>query len=138
MHDEPMFSNQRARIIKCQETERFPTSLARFRCIAEALLLPLFREIASVLSLEGLSAEALVGLEQTPPWVGLRIHTPNVVICVWPTDTLNWMNFSVCLEGDPATEEISPVSYRALVYGRLAQRINQALDNALRLNEPPF
>ena len=138
MHNEPLFTNHRARIIKCQEPERFPTSLARFRSIAEALLVPHFREIASVLNLTGLFAEPLIGLEENPPWVGLRIQEPYLVMCLWPAESPQWMNFTASWGNDAPWEEISPVNYRAVVDGRLAQRIGQTLDAALLLKKPPF
>jgi hypothetical protein len=138
MHDKHLFTNQRARIIKSQEIERFPTSLARFQCIAEALLVPHFREITSVLGLEGLSAETMDGLKQNPPWVGLSIQEPRVVMYLWPAETPYWMNFTASWGNEATWEETSPVNYRAIVDGRLAQRIGQTLDAALLLKEPPF
>lgn len=71
----------------------------RFHVMATEIAAPVFREMVTVLCLEGLSVHLLMALDETPPYIGIQIHLPRTFLCVWPSPTTHELISS--LQGGP-------------------------------------
>ncbi len=112
----------------------FPLSdlgVARFRWLADTMLVPLFSHTRQQVAQAGVIAEQVVNLDHYLPYAMLWVKAPIRLVLLWPSERREWMNLSVCQDGTLTQATVSALSYDAISRGRLEQELHLALPYSL-------
>ena len=103
----------------------------RFLTFAEIELIPLTRRLATVLQQNGIPAQTVVKLDETPMWFGLFLdETWTVGVFIQPLDVAS-MQLTVRFGWDPAIEQPHMLLYRRCTRATFASALERCIERLL-------
>lgn len=87
----------------------------RFQVMVGELAAPVFRELVTLLCMEGLSTHLIMGMDETVPYVGIQVDKPETTLWLYPSTTSPEVLSSIQGGLYPEYSSLRRLNYRVLV-----------------------
>lgn len=108
----------------------------RFQVLAAEIAAPVLRELVNTLSLEGVTANLLMAMDEVTPYIGLEVEAPHTTLWIHPCFTAPQVMTSIQGGRYPLYCSVRHVSYRVLTQSTLETILIEQLRLVLCPAEP--